>query len=69
MVSRDYVVSDSAVGKCLRGAPQTSGGLSGQEANRLLLAGSLSSYIKSPAIKSPSHASAAKAFTAHTSQL
>lgn len=51
MVSRDYVVSDSAVGKCLRGAPQTSGGLSGQEANRLLLAGSLSSYIKKSCYK------------------
>lgn len=40
VVSRDYVVSDSAVGKCLNGAPQTGGGLKGQEANWLLLDGS-----------------------------
>lgn len=40
MVSRDYVVSDSAVGKCLSGAPQTGGGLNGQETNWLLLNGS-----------------------------
>lgn len=40
IVSRDYVVSDSAVGKCLSGAPQTGGGLNGQETNWLLLDGS-----------------------------
>lgn len=69
MVSRDYVVSDSAVGKCLRGAPQTGGGLNGQEANWLLLVGSCPPTLRTSAVKSPAHTSAAKAFTACTSQL
>lgn len=69
MVSRDYVVSDSAVGKCLRGDPQTGGGLDGQEANWLLLAGSCPPTLRTSALKSPAHASAAKTFTACTSQL
>lgn len=69
MVSRDYVVSASAVGKCLRGAPQTRGGLDGQEANWLLLAGSYPPTLRSSTVKSPAHSGAAKASTACTSQL
>lgn len=69
MVSRDYVVSDSVVGKCLRVAPQIGGGLNGQEANWLLLAGSCPPTLRSSAEKSLAQAWAAKAFTVRTSQL
>lgn len=69
MVSRDYVVSGSVAGKCLRGAPQTGDGLNGQEANRSLLAGSCPPTLRTSAVKSSAHVSAAKAFMACTSQL
>lgn len=60
MVSRDFVVSDSAVGKCLSGAPQTGGGLNGQEANWLLLDGSCPPTRRTSDLKSAAHMLAAK---------